>query len=245
VKLRGRPEEPDQAPLAHNLLSARGADTRAVHGPLQRLLEDAGVEEPGDINDLSARTGIELPSVLDKGAKQRSRQVLSKHESLPGVLAMSISEAIVQSRQSDGASPLRIGHLIRDTELNLDLKGTPLGALSPELARGCNRSDHAAIRRLLTTFRRHLGHLTHLRKLAPLSRNRLDCISNQAKYCVSRLPRTEPRVCEAVPRGLCGYCLHKRNRQSVHGPCAGRWLALPGRRTPEQRGVESAAHGHY
>jgi hypothetical protein len=77
---------------------ARGADTQAFHGPLQRLLEDAGVEEAGDINDLSARAGIELPSVLDKGVKQRSSQVLSEHESLPGVLAMNISEAIVQTR---------------------------------------------------------------------------------------------------------------------------------------------------
>jgi hypothetical protein len=39
VKLRGRPEAPDQAPRAHNLFRARGADTQAVHGPLQRLLE--------------------------------------------------------------------------------------------------------------------------------------------------------------------------------------------------------------
>src|SRR5215469_12352054 len=38
VKLRGRPEAPDQAPRAHNLFRARGADTQAVHGPLQRLL---------------------------------------------------------------------------------------------------------------------------------------------------------------------------------------------------------------
>jgi hypothetical protein len=38
VKLRGRPEAPDQAPRAHNLSRARGADTQAVHGPLQRLL---------------------------------------------------------------------------------------------------------------------------------------------------------------------------------------------------------------
>ena len=35
VKLRGRPEAPDQAPRAHSVFSARGADTRAVHGPLQ------------------------------------------------------------------------------------------------------------------------------------------------------------------------------------------------------------------
>src|SRR6516164_2709786 len=40
VKLRGRPEAPDQAPRAHNVFSARGADTKAVHGPLQRLLDD-------------------------------------------------------------------------------------------------------------------------------------------------------------------------------------------------------------
>jgi hypothetical protein len=39
VKLRGRPEAPDQAPRAHNLFRARGADTQAVHGPLQRLLD--------------------------------------------------------------------------------------------------------------------------------------------------------------------------------------------------------------
>jgi hypothetical protein len=39
VKLRGRPEAPDQAPRAHNLFYARGAITPAVHGPLQRLLD--------------------------------------------------------------------------------------------------------------------------------------------------------------------------------------------------------------
>jgi hypothetical protein len=38
VKLRGCPEAPDQAPRAHNLSRARGADTQTVHGPLQRLL---------------------------------------------------------------------------------------------------------------------------------------------------------------------------------------------------------------
>jgi hypothetical protein len=38
VKLRGRPEAPDRAPRAHNLSRARGANTPAVHGPLQRLL---------------------------------------------------------------------------------------------------------------------------------------------------------------------------------------------------------------
>jgi hypothetical protein len=39
VKLRGRPEAPDEAPRAHTVFSARGADTEAVHGPLQRLLD--------------------------------------------------------------------------------------------------------------------------------------------------------------------------------------------------------------
>src|SRR5215831_20718359 len=39
VKLRGRPEGHDQAPRAHTVFCARGADTQAVHGPLQRLLE--------------------------------------------------------------------------------------------------------------------------------------------------------------------------------------------------------------
>src|SRR5215831_18858064 len=38
VKLRGRPEVPDQAPRAHTVFSARGADIQTVHGPLQRLL---------------------------------------------------------------------------------------------------------------------------------------------------------------------------------------------------------------
>jgi hypothetical protein len=41
VKLRGRPEAPDQASRAHNLFRARGAQPLTVHGPLQRLLEDA------------------------------------------------------------------------------------------------------------------------------------------------------------------------------------------------------------
>ena len=43
VKLRGRPGTPDQAPRAHNFLRARGSDTQAVHGPLQRLLGLAGL----------------------------------------------------------------------------------------------------------------------------------------------------------------------------------------------------------
>src|SRR6516165_6773712 len=38
VKLRDRPEALDQAPRVHNLSRARGADTPAVHDPLQRLL---------------------------------------------------------------------------------------------------------------------------------------------------------------------------------------------------------------
>ena len=44
MKLRGRPEEPDQTPRAHNVFRARGADTQTAHGPLQRLLEDASNE---------------------------------------------------------------------------------------------------------------------------------------------------------------------------------------------------------
>ena len=44
MKLRGRPEAPDQAPRAHTVFSARGADMQAGHGPLQRLLEDASSE---------------------------------------------------------------------------------------------------------------------------------------------------------------------------------------------------------
>jgi hypothetical protein len=39
VKLRGRPEAADQAPRAHNLFRARGAQPPTVHGPLQRLLD--------------------------------------------------------------------------------------------------------------------------------------------------------------------------------------------------------------
>jgi hypothetical protein len=38
VKLRSCPEAPDQAPPAHTVFRAGGADTLAVHGPLQRLL---------------------------------------------------------------------------------------------------------------------------------------------------------------------------------------------------------------
>src|SRR5262249_27370521 len=41
VKLRGRPEAANQAPRAHNLARARGADIQTVHGPLQRLLDGA------------------------------------------------------------------------------------------------------------------------------------------------------------------------------------------------------------
>jgi len=38
VKLRGRPEEPNQAPRAH-ILFRTGGDTTDSHGPLQRLLD--------------------------------------------------------------------------------------------------------------------------------------------------------------------------------------------------------------
>src|SRR6516225_8833928 len=38
VKLRGRPEAPNQAPRAHSLCCTRGAKPHTVHGPLQRLL---------------------------------------------------------------------------------------------------------------------------------------------------------------------------------------------------------------
>ena len=34
---------PDQAPRAHTVFRARGADTQTVHGPLQRFLGDAGL----------------------------------------------------------------------------------------------------------------------------------------------------------------------------------------------------------
>jgi hypothetical protein len=47
VKLRGRPEALDQAPRAHNIFSARGADTQTVHGPLQRLLGGARFRHMG------------------------------------------------------------------------------------------------------------------------------------------------------------------------------------------------------
>jgi hypothetical protein len=42
VKLRGRPEALDQPPRARNLSRAGGADTQAVHDPLQRLLDGDG-----------------------------------------------------------------------------------------------------------------------------------------------------------------------------------------------------------
>ena len=38
VELRGRPDAPNKAPLAHTVSRASGADTHAVHGPLHRLL---------------------------------------------------------------------------------------------------------------------------------------------------------------------------------------------------------------
>ena len=46
MKLRGRPEAPNQAPWAHNVSRARGADTQAAHGPLQRLLGGRTLQPP-------------------------------------------------------------------------------------------------------------------------------------------------------------------------------------------------------
>ena len=71
MKLRGRTEAPDGAEGAQ-FLSARGANQEALHGPLQRLLEDAAIEEAGDIDNLAAATGIELPSVFNESIKQCS-----------------------------------------------------------------------------------------------------------------------------------------------------------------------------
>jgi len=60
VKLRGRPEALDQASRAHNVFRARGADIQAVHGPLQRLLDDATVTNTSSIRcgQLLKRVGI-------------------------------------------------------------------------------------------------------------------------------------------------------------------------------------------
>ena len=68
VKLRGRTEAPDQAPRAHNLSRARGADIQAVHGPLQRLL-DAGIN--ANHLDISNRTPFPESELLpDKEPSQ-------------------------------------------------------------------------------------------------------------------------------------------------------------------------------
>src|SRR5262249_39940730 len=66
VKLRGRPEAPDQAPRAHNLSRARGADMQAVHGPLQRLL-DAMVFRNLALRDRASRGRI---AALEPGVRQ-------------------------------------------------------------------------------------------------------------------------------------------------------------------------------
>jgi hypothetical protein len=60
MKLRGRPEAPDQAPRAHNLHRARGADTQAVHGPLQRLLEDVAIAAVSPKFQRSTKTTIKV-----------------------------------------------------------------------------------------------------------------------------------------------------------------------------------------
>ena len=44
VKLRGRAEAPAIGAEGAHFLRARGANTEAPHGPLQRLLEDALIE---------------------------------------------------------------------------------------------------------------------------------------------------------------------------------------------------------
>ena len=51
VELRGRPEAPNQAPRAHNLFPARGADTQTVHGPLQRLLDGTCISNLTELSD--------------------------------------------------------------------------------------------------------------------------------------------------------------------------------------------------
>src|SRR5215467_1944634 len=54
VKLSGRPGAPDQAPRAHTVSRARGADTQVVHGPLQRLLDGVAAQPfLTDCNDLT------------------------------------------------------------------------------------------------------------------------------------------------------------------------------------------------
>jgi hypothetical protein len=44
MELTGRPHGPNQATPAHIVFGAGGADTQAVHGPVQRLLELAFIE---------------------------------------------------------------------------------------------------------------------------------------------------------------------------------------------------------
>ena len=61
VKLRGRPEAPDQAPRAHNLFRARGAEPEAHHGPLQRLL---GVRRTIPNAHLRSNPGVSQPRLL-------------------------------------------------------------------------------------------------------------------------------------------------------------------------------------
>jgi hypothetical protein len=64
VKLRGRPEAPNQATRAHNLFRARGADTQVVHGPLQRLLEAGSVTVLNRYRNVSkpGKGGDEVPA---------------------------------------------------------------------------------------------------------------------------------------------------------------------------------------
>ena len=64
MKFKGRPETPDQALRAHYLSRARGADTQAVHGPLQRLLDDR-----------AARTAAKAPAAVEAAAATTNAMV--------------------------------------------------------------------------------------------------------------------------------------------------------------------------
>jgi hypothetical protein len=72
-KLRDRPEAPDQATRAHTVFRARGANTQAVHGSLQRLLEDA----------FNEATRLRLPLTLNEGSLARFPKFLMPPRMMP------------------------------------------------------------------------------------------------------------------------------------------------------------------
>jgi len=101
VKLRGRPKAPDQAPWAHNLFRARGADTHTVHGPLQRLLEvtltgnHCARAAPTAASEDDIASGLSAPSAGNEGDPPLARSAQARL--LPGKSALARAPASIEA----------------------------------------------------------------------------------------------------------------------------------------------------